>query len=254
MKARSGVGKCRPSSGPLPPAKRPTSLLPVRTGKPTPPITILTNPARAHPTSAQAKKAQTPQPEDISALSRKRAPVPAQPRRLSAVPPVAAAEVETRNRFQLAAPNRADPAKSEKKPTLDLPEIIIHDPYPWDLWIDVHYLGTSNGEMLDVPELNRRCKMHDEDLARYYPKDFAAQRTMRRLRSMLRTGRRLAKAHHLECVRQAEQITAAASRRIDTAERSLAVHWPPAPQSAARVSHRESASIPSSIISRGLGL
>jgi hypothetical protein len=233
----------------------------VRTGKPTPPITILTNPARApQPASAaQAKKAQTPQPENASTLlvRKGRAPVPLQPRRLSAVSPVAtaAAKVGTPlNRFQLAAPKRSDPAKSEKTSTLDLPKIIIHDPYTWDLWIDVHYPGTSNGQMLDVPELNRRCKMHDEDLARYYPKDFAAQRTLRRLRSMLRTGRRLAKARHLECVRQAEQNTAAASRRIDTPERSLAVHWPPAPQSAVHVSHRESASTPSSIVSRGLGL
>jgi hypothetical protein len=182
--------------------------------------------------------------------------MPIQPRRLSAVAPVAVAEVETRNRFQIAAPRRpkgADPAKSEQKPTLDHPEIIIHDPYPWDLWTDVHHPGTNNGEMLDVPKLNRRCRMYDDDIARYYPKDYAAQQTMRRLRSMLRTGRRLVKARRLECARQAEQTTAAASR-IDTPERSLAVHWPPAPQCAARASHRESVSTPSSIVSRGLRL
>jgi hypothetical protein len=226
------------SSGLLPPAKRPTSSLPVR--KPTPSITILTNPARAKPAPVPAKKAPTTQRENASitipnhptarekpapakkvqpstTLAQKRATAPTLPDRYIFIAAVAAADEEARNRFRLAAAERAkaaDRSRSENKPRLELPEIVIHGPCSWDSWTDVHFPGTSHGEMLDVPDLNTRCRMYDDDVARYYPKDYAAELAMHRLRSMLRSGRRLTAARRRECARQAQQTTAT-DRRVE---------------------------------------
>ena len=211
--------------------------------KPTPPITILTNPARTKP--APAKKTPITQRENASitnpaarakpapakkaqpggastTLARKRATAPTLPDRYILIAAVAAADEEARNRFRLAAAERAkaaDPARNENKPRVELPEIVIHGPCSWDEWTDVHFPGTSHGEMLDVPDLNTRCRMYDDDVARYYPKDYAAELAMHRLRSMLRSGRRLAAARRRECARKAQQTTAT-DRRIDKLERS----------------------------------
>jgi hypothetical protein len=237
------------SSGLLPPAKRPTSSLPVH--KSTPPITILTNPARAKP--APAKKAPTTQRENASTtipvnptarakpvptakkaqpgdasttLTQKHATAPTLPDQYILIAAVAAADEEARKRFRLAAAERVKAAarsRSENKPRLDLPKIVIHGPCSWDSWTEVHFPETSHGEMLDVPDLNTRCRMFDDDVARYYPKDYAAELAMHRLRSMLRSGRRLAAARRRECARQAQQTTPT-HRWTDTVERS---HWSP---------------------------
>ncbi|KAH9044991.1 hypothetical protein EDB83DRAFT_2523637 [Lactarius deliciosus] len=69
-----------------------------------------------------------------------------------------------------------------------LPKVIIHAPVWWDQWTDVHHPGTSYGEMLDVPPLNWRGKMDSDDLARYYPKERAAERILQMLRHLERGG------------------------------------------------------------------
>ncbi|KAI0250456.1 hypothetical protein BJV78DRAFT_561353 [Lactifluus subvellereus] len=214
-------------SGPLPPAKPLTSSsLPVR--KPPPLVTILTNPARRHPPSVQ--EVQTTQP---SALTPKRAPAsilgaPA-PARARGSSVAAAAEVDARNGRQQAASKPAakpaDLAKGEYKWRQLLPRIVIREPFWWDSWTDVHHPGMSYGEMLDVPAVNRCGKMYEDDLARYYPTEYMAEQTVKRLRSMVRSGRRLAAAHRRERARQDKKAGIASS--TDTQERPLATRAPP---------------------------
>jgi hypothetical protein len=134
---------------------------------------------------------------------------------------VAAAKVETHNRTRPAAfkaAKRADPFKSEHKPKMLLPKIVIHEPLWWDSWTDVHHPKTSYGEKLDVPAVNSHGKMYEDDLARYYPKDYSADQTVQRLRSMVRSGRRLAAARRRERARQGKAIPGI----IFLPERSLA--------------------------------
>ncbi|KAI9430813.1 hypothetical protein H4582DRAFT_1350186, partial [Lactarius indigo] len=73
-----------------------------------------------------------------------------------------------------------------------LPKVVIHEPVWWDQWADVHHPGTSHGEMLDVPPVNWRGKMDPDDLARYYPKEWAVERILQMLRRLERgeTGHR----------------------------------------------------------------
>jgi hypothetical protein len=73
------------------------------------------------------------------------------------------------------APKPADPAKGEYKRRHLLPKIVILEPFWWDPWTDVHRPGTSYGEMLDVPAVNKCSKMHEDDLARYYPTEYSAR-------------------------------------------------------------------------------
>jgi hypothetical protein len=120
---------------------------------------------------------------------------------------VESANVESRNRTRPAvtklAKKPADSAKNEHKPRLLLPKVVIHKPLSWDSWTDVHHPGTSYGQMLDVPATNNCGKMYEDDMARYYPKDYSAEQTVQRLRSMVRSGSRLAAARRLqERVRQ----------------------------------------------------
>ncbi|KAI0255611.1 hypothetical protein BJV78DRAFT_1350436 [Lactifluus subvellereus] len=219
-------------SGPLPPTRPPltSSSLPVR--KPPPPVTIFTNPARrARPPSAQ--EVQTTQPQNHPSPAPKRAPasilkapVPAQARGSSVA---AAAGVETRNRTRPTT-KLADPAKGEHRPKQLLPKIVIHEPFWWDSWTDVHQPGSSYGETLDVPAINRCGKMYEDDMARYYPTEYSAEQTMERLRSMVRSGRRLAAARRRERARQDKQAGTPASS-TDARERSSATRRATPPRS-----------------------
>jgi hypothetical protein len=143
------------------------------------------------------------------------------------------AKFETRDRTRPvaskpAAAKLADAVKGEHKRIQLLPEIVIHEPYSWDSWTDVHRPGTSYGKMLDVPAVNSCGKMHEDDVARYYPAEYSAEQTVKRLRSMVRSGRRLAAARRRERACQSMQASIAASN-TDTPERSLAIRSRAAP-------------------------
>ena len=72
----------------------------------------------------------------------------------------------------------------------------------WDLWIDVYQPGTSHGELLDVPTVDWRGKLYEEDIARFYPKKHAAEQTVRRPRKMMRSGSRQATTPRKERARK----------------------------------------------------
>jgi hypothetical protein len=52
--------------------------------------------------------------------------------------------------------------------------------------------------MLCVPVVNSRSRLHQNDLARYYLKELAAEKIVRRLGLMVRSGSRLATARRSE--------------------------------------------------------
>ena len=92
-----------------------------------------------------------------------------------------------------------------------LPEVVVHGPVSYEAQVKTggHYLGTgmgadttSHGEILGVPVVNSRSRLQENDLARYYPKEHAAEQIVRRLRSMVRSGSRLAAAQRGERARQ----------------------------------------------------
>ena len=97
-----------------------------------------------------------------------------------------------------------------------LPEVVVHGPISYEAQAKtgVHYLGTgmgtdttSHGEILGVPVVNSRSRLQEDDLARYYPKEHAAEQIVRRLRSMVRNGSRLAAAQRREPARQWGETT-----------------------------------------------
>ena len=73
--------------------------------------------------------------------------------------------------------------------------------------------------MLDVPDVNSRGKMYEDDLAHYYPNEYAAGWAMQKLSSMMRRGRHFAAARRRERALQGEGDSATTGR-IDTRERS----------------------------------
>jgi hypothetical protein len=96
-----------------------------------------------------------------------------------------------------------------------LPEVVVYGPVSCEpqAKTDVHFSGTDIGtdttgyeEILGVPAVNSRSKLDENDLARYYPKEHAAEQIVRRLRSMVRSGSRLAAARRRERARQGGQI------------------------------------------------
>jgi len=97
-----------------------------------------------------------------------------------------------------------------------LPEVVVHGPVSYEAQAKtgVHYLGagvgtdtTSHGEILGVPVVNSRSRLQENDLVRYYPKEHASEQIVRRLRSMVRSGSRLAAAQRKERARQWGQTT-----------------------------------------------
>jgi hypothetical protein len=84
------------------------------------------------------------------------------------------------------------------------------------VWTDVHQPGTSHGDLLDVPAINGRGKLHDDDFARFYPSDYAAENVMRRLRKMVRSGSRQAAARRREQARLRKQAAAPAAAAFPT--------------------------------------
>jgi hypothetical protein len=196
---------------------------------PSPPrITILTNPARKRsPSSTEnsqdAQKASTaapPAPKRApTPISILKAPAPAQSRQ-----PVAAAAPAPSKRVRptpspapSTAKRAAETAKGERtQKAKPLPEIVVHEPDSWDVWTDVRQPGTSHGELLDVPAINGRGKLHDDDFARFYPSEHAAESVMRRLRKMVRSGSRQAAARRREQARLRKQAAAPAASAFPT--------------------------------------
>lgn len=182
-----------------------------------PRVTILTNPARqrqrapSHTQSPQNTQDVSPAapapkrtPTPISALN---APAPAQIR--TAVTPARAAP---KRACLTPAPNPRGPvadAANDKQPEL-LPEIVVHEPVAWDVWRDVHHPCMSYGTLLDVPAVNVCSRLYEDDVARFYPREYAADQVAHRLRSMVRSGSRLAAARRRERTRQRRQATSPA--------------------------------------------
>ncbi|KAH9968568.1 hypothetical protein BJV74DRAFT_909781 [Russula compacta] len=185
-----------------------------------PRFTILNNPARAPPPpSAQ----NTQNSQDASAASP--APKPAVPLKsilkvsrptrvlqgggaASAAPKQA---FPTRASAPASAPDLGEPGDAAKGERKQPPTIIIHEPVSWDVWTDVHRPGTSKGGMLGVPKVNVRGKLRERDIARYYPNERDAEQIARRLRSMARSGSRLAASRRRERTRQRRQTTPTAT-------------------------------------------
>jgi hypothetical protein len=65
--------------------------------------------------------------------------------------------------------------------------------------------------MLDVLAANGRSKLHEDDFARFYPREHTADQILRRLRSMVRSGNRQAAASRRERARQRRQAAAGAT-------------------------------------------
>ena len=95
-----------------------------------------------------------------------------------------------------------------------LPEVVVYGPVSCEpqAKTDVHFSGTAIGTdttgyegILGVPAVNSRGRLDENDLARYYPKEHAAEQIVRRLRSMVRSGSRLAAARRRERTRQGGQ-------------------------------------------------
>ena len=196
---------------------------------PSPPrITILTNPARkrsppctensqnTQKPSAEAPPAPKRAPTPISIL---KAPAPAQSRQ----PVTAAAPAPSKRARPTPSPapgtakRASETAKGEHtQKAKPLPEIVVHEPDSWDVWTDVRQPSTSHGELLDVPAINGRGKLHDDDFARFYPSEHAAESVMRRLRKMVRSGSRQAAARRREQARLRKQAAAPAAATFPT--------------------------------------
>jgi hypothetical protein len=160
---------------------------------PSPPrITILTNPARKRPSSSTENSQNAQNVSAAATPAPKRVPTPVSI--LKALAP-----------SKLACASLVPSISKLKEKVKPLPKIVIHEPSTWDVWIDAPEVGTSHGQLLDVPEVNERGKLYEEDLARFYPGEHAADQYARRLRKMLRSARRKERA------RKRRRVAAAAS-------------------------------------------
>jgi hypothetical protein len=195
--------------------------LPSTRHAPSPPrITILTNPARKRlqlPTEnlRNTQNAATPasqrSPTPISIL---KAFVPDPSHRVvaAATPAPSKRVCPTPSSVSTTSESAADSSKGDGKLEANpLPKIVVHEPGSWDVWADGHEPGTSHGQMLDVPAVNGRSKLHEDDFARFYPREYTADRILRRLRSMVRGGNRQAAASRRERARQRRQAAAGAT-------------------------------------------
>jgi hypothetical protein len=186
---------------------------------PQPRITILTNPAREKQRTTQPRSTQStrsvPATTPISILKAP-APAPRIPAQAQAQAPASAAGIK------LSKP-AADAVKLEGKAQneeakLLLPRIVVHEPVSWAK-TGVHHLGTgtdpgttkNHGEMLGIPVVTGRSRLHENDLARYYPKEHAAEQLMRRRRLMARSGNRAGAARRREQARPSRQTATSTS-------------------------------------------
>ena len=95
-----------------------------------------------------------------------------------------------------------------------VPAVVVHEPVSYEAEANtgVHHLGTdtdkdttSDGEILGVPAVNSRGRLHDNDVARYYPKDRESEQIVLRFQSIVRSGRRQAAARRREHARRCRQ-------------------------------------------------
>ena len=97
-----------------------------------------------------------------------------------------------------------------------IPAVVVHDSEPVSyeaeaktgvdhLETDMVTGTTSEGEILGVPAVNSRSRLHEDDVARYFPKEHASEQIVLRLRSMVRSGSRLAAARRREHARRCRQ-------------------------------------------------
>jgi hypothetical protein len=70
--------------------------------------------------------------------------------------------------------------------------------------------------MLDVPAVNGRGKIYEDDFARFYPREHTADQIMGRLRKMVASGSHLAAANCRQCARQRGQAAAGATTTTPT--------------------------------------
>jgi hypothetical protein len=73
-----------------------------------------------------------------------------------------------------------------------LPKVIIHSPVRGDKPAKVDHPGSSCGQMLEAPNLNHRMRMDLEDLARFYPDQWAIEHEERVQRALERRARNAA--------------------------------------------------------------
>ena len=104
-------------------------------------------------------------------------------------------------------------ADAVKEVKVLIPAVVVHGPasYEEEAKTYAHYLGTdmctgtaSHGKILGIPVGNSRGRQYGNDVGWYYPKEPVAEQIARRLRSMVRSGRRLAAARRCR-----EALTAA---------------------------------------------
>jgi hypothetical protein len=183
-----------------------------------PRITILSNPARARSLASTEKSQNTQNASGaahvlkraLNSISILKAPASAQSRRgvgtaTSATSKWACPRFSPPKTGKPATKTTKGERKEKAKP---LPKIVIHEPDSWDVWRDVLQPGTSYGDFLDVPAVNGRGKMYDEDFARFYPREYSADQTMRRLRKMVRSGNRQSAAGRRKRARQCREAAA----------------------------------------------
>ncbi|KAH9054745.1 hypothetical protein EDB87DRAFT_1767523, partial [Lactarius vividus] len=221
-RARRDAMKDLTNSAPVTILKRPIPL--ARQQLPPPPVVkILTNPKR------QAATAPAIRAHSYSIPSPSPAPTPVPNARSAAhvsFAVVVPADFSPRRRGgDSTAPSVPRPGFRPER-MVRLPKVVVHEPVWWDHWTDVHHPGTSYGEMLDVPPLNWRGKMDSDDLARYYPKQRAAQQILQMLRRMERgeTGHRSRRHGHSGPCRKTEK---ARSQATPTTPLSSAEATPP---------------------------
>ncbi|KAF8487042.1 hypothetical protein DFH94DRAFT_797275 [Russula ochroleuca] len=183
----------------------------VRQSHSSPRITILSNPARERQRVTQPRSTQSTQgKQNVSAA----APAPmrgptATPISILKAPksaPAPAADIKLSRPAGAKAPNG--------KVKVLLPKIVVHQPVLCEAMakIGVQHPGTGtgtgttgHGEMLGVPVVSSRSRLRQNDFARYYPKELAAEQIVRRLGVTMRSGNRVAAARRREHLRQCKQ-------------------------------------------------
>jgi len=197
--------------------------LPSTRHAPSPPrITILTNPARKRQQlstetsgNTQNASAATPTPKrSPTPISILKASVSAPSRRsvAAAAPAPSKRARPTPSSVPTISEPAAESSNGEVKPKAKpLPEIVAHEPGSWNVWTDAHQPGVGHGKMLDVPAVNGRGRLHEDDFARFYPREHTADQIMRRLRNMVRSGNRQAAANRRERARLRRQAAAGAT-------------------------------------------
>jgi hypothetical protein len=115
-------------------------------------------------------------------------------------------------------------AGQEAKAKLLIPAVVVRGPasYEEEAKTNVHYLGTdmgtgmaSQGKILGIPVVNSRSRRNENNVAWYYPKEPAAEQIRRRLRLVVRSGKRLVAARRRGNARQCREALTATSHFSD---------------------------------------